>query len=87
MPHDLLNSTLQYLASGAGAIGATLMAMRITQPRVAYFIWIGSNLLFIPYCALTDQWGVLGLNVVYLAINVIGLIRWREPRLLPKVKQ
>lgn len=78
MQHDALNTLLQYLASGAGAIGAVLMALKISQPRYAYYIWITGDILFIPYCIATDQWAVLVMNLVYLLINLAGIVRWRD---------
>lgn len=73
---SVLNA-LQMMASGAGILGATLMALRIAPPRTAYLIWIVSNLLFFPYCVATSQWGVLVMNVAFFAINIAGIVRWR----------
>lgn len=71
-------SALQMSASGAGILGATLMALRIAPPRVAYSVWIVSNLIFFPYCIATSQWGVFAMNVAFLVINIAGITHWKS---------
>lgn len=69
---------MQMAASAAGIGGAALMALRIGAPRTAYTVWIAGNLLFIPYCLLSSQWGILGMNLAFLALNVAGLVKWKS---------
>lgn len=73
-----LLTALQMSASAAGILGATLMALRIVPPRTAYGVWILSNLIFFPYCMATGQWGIFAMNAAFLAINVVGITRWKS---------
>lgn len=73
---------LEITASGAGILGAALMALRIAPPRTAYGVWILSNLIFFPYCMATSQWGVFAMNIAFLIINVAGIARWKSEQVV-----
>lgn len=71
---------LQYLSSVVAMVGTILMAVKLITPRVAFWCWLFSYLVYIPYCGLTTQWGLFAGALGGLAINLIGVIQWRKPK-------
>ena len=64
------------LASITGIIGALIIALNIGLPHIGYAVFLISSILWILYSIKTKQYHLLGMNIVFGIINVIGLINF-----------
>ncbi len=79
---DLSTITPQQLLEWAGAVtgvaGSFIMAQNRKWSTYAWPIWIASNICLIAFAALDSAYGILSMQLVFLAINLQGAWRWRH---------
>jgi hypothetical protein len=65
---------LQYTGAILGVLGSLLVTSRDQGRRLSAFqLWFVSNTCLIAYFVYTKQWGLLGMNFVYLCTTIVGL--------------
>jgi hypothetical protein len=68
-------SSVEYLASALGVIGAAWLALGLPHPLIAWVVWLVSNILFIAWAWKCRARGILTMNAVYLTTSIIGVAR------------
>jgi hypothetical protein len=71
-----LNSILSLLGSTFGIVGALLIALNINMIAQGYMVFAMSSLFWVILAYRTSQRQLLTMNVVFIVINVIGLINY-----------
>lgn len=71
-----MNKLLSTLAMITGVIGALLIALNINMFEVGYSLFLSSSVLWVVYSVKTKQMNLLLMNIVFTAINLIGLINF-----------
>lgn len=68
---------MEYAAAAFAMAGTAFMALHLSQTSVviAWVAWIGGSVFFCLWAAPRRAWGVFSLNVVYIALDLIGLAR------------
>lgn len=65
---------LQYAGAILGVLGSLLVTSRDQGRRLSAFqLWFVSNVCLITYFVITKQWGLMGMNFVYLCTTIVGL--------------
>ncbi len=75
---SLLLALLQYTGSISGIVAAIMVTS--LRPRVrwlAFLIWALSDVLWIVYGSLTDQWGLTAQYILYTGTSLLGWWRLR----------
>jgi len=67
---------VEYIGSLMAVGGALLLAMNVGMPLLAYWILALSCPLLIWAACKANLYGVGIMNAVFLALNIIGIIRW-----------
>jgi len=80
-PSSLLNG-VQWAGSIVGLLGAFLLATHSRLSRWGWIAFFGSNVLLIVFTAGLELWGLLIMQVGFLATSVLGIYRsFRSPLL------
>lgn len=68
---------LEYLASGFAILGTFLMASGMLSGGTAFawVLWLLGSIGFCVWAAVNRAWGVLVLNLTYVALDIMGLAR------------
>jgi hypothetical protein len=66
-------------------IAATLSLS--TRKHVAcWFVFLGSNAMWITYGSLYQQWAMVAVNIVFVIVNFYGLKKWRADAAAPETQ-
>jgi hypothetical protein len=72
---------IDIIAAMFGIIATSLLAFKKeTNKRVIFTLYLITNILFIIYALTINSVGILLLNVVYLILSIIGLIRKEDSK-------
>jgi nicotinamide riboside transporter PnuC len=66
---------LAWLATALGMIGGFLNAKK---KRCCFYLWIGSNIVFMALSVMGEQWPQASMFSYYLATCFIGLHSWKK---------
>ena len=66
---------LEWAGTLLAIVGAILNAKVI---RGGFSVWIVANACLIAFAALTENWGIFTLFVVYTGISIFGLQDWKR---------
>jgi uncharacterized membrane protein len=71
-----MNSMLAFAGMITGVFGALLIALNIGMFLQGYILFMISSLTWVMYALRTSQKNLLILNIVFSAVNLIGLINF-----------
>jgi nicotinamide riboside transporter PnuC len=66
----------EWIGAAVGIIGAIAIALNVSWSKWGFVLFLISNILIGVYAYAANATGVLVMQVVYAAINVVGLYRW-----------
>ncbi len=68
---------LEYLGSLFAVSGTFMMASGLPSHGKLWIwlVWLVGNLMFCVWSVSRRAWGILGLNAVYVALDVVGIFR------------
>ena len=69
---------LDILASATGIAGALLLALNIGYRQLAYLLFTFSSLAWLSIAITIDNKPLLLMNLIFSAINIIGITRARK---------
>ncbi len=67
---------LKWLGTAAGILGALLVAANIPSSGWGFIFFLVSSLSWSAAGLLMREPSLVALNVTFIAINVLGIIRW-----------
>lgn len=69
-------AALEWFGAATGILGALLLAANIRQSGWAFVIYVASCLAWICYAWMTGAAGMITMQIVFLAANLLGIYRW-----------
>lgn len=67
---------IEWSGSFLAIVGAMLIAANIHMEVAAFVIYLGSNLLLSIFSWRKRHYGILIMTLIFVIINLIGIIRW-----------
>ncbi len=71
---ELRHHIVEWSATLLSLIGAVVNANKGIS---GFYIWSVANLLWISFAIKHKHWGLLVMNIVFLCINIFGIINWK----------
>jgi hypothetical protein len=71
-----LHTTLGWIGTALQIFGAAALASRLMAPRDAYLAMLLGAAIWCEVAARRRIWSLLAMQLVFVALNVIGLWRW-----------
>lgn len=69
-------SALEWIGSLSGIGGAIWLALNLASSKWAYLLFLISSSAFIGFASYHGHSGLLSQQVVFFAINCVGIYRW-----------
>jgi len=70
------NTAITNSATTTGVVAASLMALNLNMFTLAYSLFIMSSVLWSIFAYRTSNRQLLTMNIIFVIINVIGLVRF-----------
>lgn len=66
---------LDYVGAVAGVTGATIIALNLGINFWGYAVFMISSTFYTVFGYITRNWGLLGMNIIFCVVNLVGLVR------------
>lgn len=67
---------LDYVGAVAGVLAATIIALNLGINFWGYAVFLISSTFYTVFGYTTRNWGLMGMNIIFCVVNVVGLIRY-----------
>lgn len=71
-----MENIFEYIGAITGTAGAIILALKCRYSPWAWPLWLVSSLAWIAYSVSAEVYGLLGQQLVFALINVMGTWRW-----------
>ena len=69
-------SLLEWAGSIIGILGAGLLAIRCKYSGYGFVLFLISNVFLITYAQLTQQNGIVTMQIAFTLTSILGIYRW-----------
>ena len=79
---SLLNQIVQWTGACFGITGALMLAKNNKYSKIAFLVFVASNIMWIIFGIATSAKGLIFMNIIFLLINFVGIKNWffKEPK-------